>query len=52
MPPCVSEPTELELAIHAKPAFRQDVLMDGEVELLLSILTELLVELAHQTEAA
>ena len=41
----------LEIEIQVKPAFQSDVLLDGEIELLMSILPELLLELALITES-
>jgi hypothetical protein len=40
----------LEVAIHAKPEFKLDALVAGEIELLMSILPELLLELELITE--
>jgi hypothetical protein len=39
------------ITIHAKPEFKLDALVDGEIELLMSILPELLLELELITEA-
>lgn len=46
-----SNTATLEIAFYTKPEFKPDVLVPGEIELLMSILPELLLELELITEA-
>ncbi|MBC7787998.1 MAG: hypothetical protein H7Z18_11370 [Methylophilaceae bacterium] len=47
-----NEQKKLDIEIHVKPAFQSNVLLDGEIELLMSVLPELLLELALMSEVA
>lgn len=45
-----NEQKNFEIEIHIKQAFHSNVLLDGEIELLMSILPELLLELTLMSE--
>jgi hypothetical protein len=47
----LNELKKLEIEIHATAQFQTDALVDGEIELLMSIMPQLLQELALITEA-